>query len=516
MNAEPGVPNDHPELLQVVEVHKRFGGVRALRGASFAIRAGEVHTLVGENGSGKSTLLKIIAGQLRPDSGRLVLDGEELVLRDPPMALARGIVSVTQEMTLAPELSIAENIFLGGRMSRTRFGIDWRTTRRRAHEVLERLGLEHLDVGLPVRRLRPDQQQMVEIARAISMEARILILDEPTSSLTDDEVAALFAVVRRLRDQGIAIVFVSHRLNELFDLASHYTVLRDGITAGAGALADIDRNGLVSLMIGRAHFEETHTGAASADQGEPVLRLTDLSVPGVVDNVSLSIGRGEIVGIAGLVGAGRSELLEAVFGLHRDVTGTIELDGAPVRFTGPRQAIKRGVAFIPSDRKALGLVLSRSVRENVVMVANSRRLRIGFPRRRAERPIVASAFTRLHIVAPSAAADAQTLSGGNQQKVVIAKWLARTPSLMMLDEPTRGVDVGAKAEIYRLLRNAADGGIPVLLSSSETPELLALCDRILVMFRGRLVHELDRASASEAAIARFVAGHIAPGTDTAR
>jgi ABC-type sugar transport system ATPase subunit len=504
--SERVMTDEHREILSVVGVHKRFGGVHALRGATFALRAGEIHTLVGENGSGKSTLLNIVSGQVRPDAGQLLLDGARVELRDPPMALARGIVSVTQETTLALDLSIAENIFLGGRMSRGRFRIDWRTTRRRAHEILARLGLD-LDPSTVVRRLRPDQQQMVEIARALSMQARILILDEPTSSLTDDEVAALFAVVRRLRDGGIAIVFVSHRLSEVFEIASRFTVLRDGITAGTGLLSDIDRDGLVSLMIGRAHRESDYQHPGAIARKSPVLRVTQLRVPGFVEDVSLTLAEGEIVGIAGLVGAGRSELLEAIFGVHGH-GGLIEFRGEPTRFRHPREAIRRGVAFIPADRKGLGLVLTRSVRENVMMVANADRFRLAVPPRRAEMSIVAGAIQRLRIMTPSPLVDVSTLSGGNQQKVVIAKWLTHAPSLMMLDEPTRGVDVGAKAEIYGLLRDAASRGIAILLSSSETPELLTLADRILVMFRGRVVAELPQGVATEAAIAHYAAGHV--------
>jgi ABC-type sugar transport system ATPase subunit len=491
-------------LLALVSIEKHFGGVRALRGADLALRAGEVHALVGENGSGKSTLLNILSGQVRPDSGKVLLDGTEVVLPNPTTALAHGIVTVTQETTLVPDLSVAENILLGNRMVKTRGRIDWRATRALSRQVLDQLDLQ-LDPGTVVRRLRPDQQQMVEIARAMSMRARILILDEPTSSLTADEVQALFSVVHRLRDQSVAVIFVSHRLGEVFALADRYTVLRDGRTVGAGSLGEIDQSGLVSIMIGKAHIDAPPS-RAQVTPGQPALQVTNLTVPGRVRNASFALNHGEILGIAGLVGAGRSELLEALFGLHKGVEGEVLLDGERVSFTSPRSAISRGIAFVPSDRKRLGLVLSRSLRHNIMMAATAHRARLGFPRKATEARVVSGAIRDLRIAASGPSADASTLSGGNQQKVVLAKWFTVSPSVMMLDEPTRGVDVGAKAEIYRLLREAADRGVGVLVSSSESPELLTLCDRILIMFRGQVTSQLLREDATEAAITRHAMG----------
>jgi ABC-type sugar transport system ATPase subunit len=495
-------------VLSVHELRKRFGGVHALSGADLAIAAGEVHALIGENGSGKSTLLKIVSGQLRRDTGRVVLDGEDVEFRDPTEALRAGIATVTQETTLVSDLSIAENIFLGHRLSRRGPMIDWPETRRRARQALDRLQL-NLDPARVVRRLRPDQQQMVEIARALSIDARVLILDEPTSSLTDDEVTALFRVVRRLKEQGVAVVFVSHRLQEVFEIADHYTVLRDGVTVGSGAVSEVGRPTLIHLMVGR-ELEVFASAAATMERGErreSVLRVRDLSVAGYVDGVSLDVRAGEIVGLAGLVGAGRSELLEAVFGLHRSVAGKVWLDGRPLRLRGPRDAAALGVAFVPADRKRQGLVLQMSVRENLAMASTARLTRLRPPAPAQEHTLVASAIRRLRIRAASPRASVSTLSGGNQQKVVLGKWLATNPRVLMLDEPTRGVDVGAKAEIYRLLSDAAANGIGVLASSSETPELLLLCDRILVMFRGRIVASLSREEATEARIASFAAGH---------
>ena len=490
-------------LLRAEAIQKRFGGVHALRGARLAVHAGEVHALVGENGSGKSTLLKIVSGQLQPDHGEIVFGGRRTTFRGAADALRQGIATVTQETTLVPDLSVAENVLLGRRMPRRARLIDWRGTRARARAALARLDLE-LDPSTPVRRLRPDQQQMVEIARALTIDARVLILDEPTSSLTDDEVESLFAVVRRLREQQVAIIFVSHRLHEVFTLADRITVMRDGHTVGAGPAAEFDRQRLIHLMVGRALAEAEP--AQAHIQETAVLRVRGLGVPGACADVDLDVVPGEIVGLAGLVGAGRTELLEAIFGVRRS-HGTIEVGGRPVSYRSPRHAIRDGVALVPSDRKAQGLVLEMSVRENLMMASTAGQLRVRPPSAARELAAVNTAIRDLQIRTQSPRSPVSTLSGGNQQKVVLGKWLATSPRLLMLDDPTRGVDVGAKAEIYRLLHAAAGRGIGILASSSEIPELLTLCDRIVVMFRGRVAASLTREEATEALIAHFAGGH---------
>jgi ABC-type sugar transport system ATPase subunit len=357
-----------------------------------------------------------------------------------------------------------------------------------------------------VRRLRPDLQQLVEIARALSIDARVLILDEPTSSLTEDEVESLFAVVRRLGSQGVATIFVSHRLTEIFAVADRVTVLRDGRTVGGGPVGDFDRARLIRLMVGRA-LEDTEPPQHGAHlEGDAVLRVRGLGLAGAFADVDADVAPGEIVGLAGLVGAGRSELLESLFGLHRP-TGSIEIGGRPATYRNPTQAIRDGVAFVPADRKLQGLVLEMSVRENLMMASTSRLSRLRYPSPAGELAVTRATISDLQIRTRSARAAASTLSGGNQQKVVLGKWLTTKPRLLMLDEPTRGVDVGAKAEIYRLLFDAARDGIGILASSSEIPELLTLCDRILVMFRGRVVASLRREEATEAKIAHFAGGH---------
>jgi ABC-type sugar transport system ATPase subunit len=492
-------------ILHADGMHKRYGGVHALRGASLSIYPGEVHALMGENGSGKSTLLKILSGQIQPDEGQITFAGEQRGFRNAIDALRRGISTVTQETTLAPDLSIAENVFLGHRMARRGGFIDWRRTRKLAKDALARLSLD-LDPATPARRLRPDQQQLVEIARALSIDARVLILDEPTSSLTDDEVEALFAIVRKLSQDGVATIFVSHRINEVFAVADRITVLRDGHTVGGGPAAELDRPKLIQLMVGRA-LDDTAAHEQQSDGGEvSVLRVRRLALPALLDDVDLDVAPGEIVGLAGLVGAGRSELLESLFGLRR-VQGTVRVNGRDVLYRNPRQAIRDGVAFVPADRKLHGLVLSMTVRENLMMASTSRHARIRYPSATRELAAVDDVIANLQIRTHSPRSLVSTLSGGNQQKVVLGKWLMTKPKVLMLDEPTRGVDVGAKAEIYRLLFDAATSGIGILVSSSENPELLTLCDRILVMFRGRVAATLTRDNATEARIAHFAGGH---------
>ncbi|MDF2751763.1 MAG: putative transporter ATP-binding protein [Gaiellaceae bacterium] len=491
-------------VLRAEGLRKRFGGVQALAGATLELRAGEVHGLCGENGSGKSTLLRIVSAQIAADDGRLLLDGRPAAFRDPAEALAAGIATVTQETTLVPELSVAENIFLGPRKPRTWRGIDWRDTRHGAAELLARLNCD-IDLGTPAGRLRPDLQQLVEIARALSTDARVLILDEPTSSLADDEVDSLFAAVRALKESGVATVFVSHRLNEVFSLADRVTVLRDGSVVGSGPIGDFDQRSLIHLMIGR-ELEELELDHRLQDVEDAALRVRGLSVPGRVHGVSLNVRAGEVVGLAGLVGAGRSDLFDALFGLAES-SGEVEVAGRPFRPSDPHEAMKAGLAYVPADRKRLGLVLDMSVRENLVMAKTSRLRRYRRPRRAREQAVVDAATRNFRIVAASSGHPVSRLSGGNQQKVVLAKWLETEPQVLLLDEPTRGVDVGAKAEIYTLLDQAKQGGLALLVSSSETSELQLLCDRILVMYRGRIVARLSREEADDATIARFAMGH---------
>jgi ABC-type sugar transport system ATPase subunit len=491
-------------FLSVTGIHKRFGGVHALRGADLAVRRAEVHSLVGANGSGKSTLLNILSGQVAADAGSIVLDGAPVRFRDPARALASGIATVTQETTLVPELSVAENILLGPRKVRRWFGIDWRASRRRAAEIQKLLGAE-FSIDDRVSDLPPDQQQLVEIARALSMSARLLLLDEPTSSLTEREVESLFELVRSLKSRGLTTIFVSHRMSELFALADRVTILRDGRTVDVGDIQSYDPDRIIERMVGAAPAPVVAT-ASETDDGEPALRVDGLSVPARVHDATLSVFPGEAVGIAGLTGSGRTELLETIFGIRRPSTGRIEVAGTDLRTGRVADAIEHGLAYVPGDRKNQGLVLSMSLTENLTMAQTSRRMRLRVPSRSRERAETRELAATFGIVASSTDASCGTLSGGNQQKVVIAKWMRGSPRVLLMDEPTRGVDVGAKREIYRLLSRAREDGVGILVSSSETEELLLLCDRILVMARGHIVASLDRAQATEANLAHYSMG----------
>jgi ABC-type sugar transport system ATPase subunit len=498
--------------LQLLGIHKRFGGIRALRGADLRISGeGMIHGLMGENGSGKSTLLGVLSGQIQPEEGQILVNGVPVSFANPTAALRGGIAMVSQESALASELTIAENIFLGRRMARGFGGINWKVTRRRAGEVLERLDLDY-DPAWPVHRLRPDQKQMVEIARALSMNTRVLILDEPTSSLTDDEVQALFRAVRQIKSTGVATIFVSHRFNEVFALVDELTVLRDGCTAAHGSVHDFDPRSLVDAMVGKEGAWKDYARASRSSQAQasesPALKIESMTIPGRVYRADLDVARGEIVGIAGLVGAGRSELLEGIFGLRPVSEGSIAVAGAVISVRRPRAAIRQGLGFLPPDRKTQGLVLQRTIDENLTMVATLSRSRFRAPGGHEIDVKAREIAHTMRLHASSNHALVSTLSGGNQQKVAVGKWLMADPRVLLLDEPTRGVDGAAKSEIHELLRGVAATGVGMLVVSSENDELIELCDRILVMFRGRIVASMTAGEADEPTIARYAGGHL--------
>ena len=504
-------PASSAALLELRGIHKRYGGVRALQGADFVLGSrGVVHGLLGENGAGKSTMLGILSGQIQPDEGELLLEGTPVVFRDPPSALANGIAMVSQETAVAPRLSVAENILLGRRLVRAGAAINWRRTHAKAAAVLESLGLDY-DPKWTVANLRPDQRQMVEIARALSQEARVLILDEPTSLLSTDEVEGLFRAVEHLKLEQVSVVFVSHRLTEVFGIADELTVLRDGRTAASGACSEFDVHSLVDAMVGQQGAWESRQLAARKHQADAqapvVLSVSELLAPGLAAPVSLEVRRGEIVGLAGLVGAGRSEVLEAIYGVRRAISGSTSLDGRPLDARSPRAAIDAGVGFLPPDRKREGLVLSMSVRDNITMTSTLGKLRLRRPLRSSEERLTRGICESMRVRTSSSSARAGTLSGGNQQKVALGKLLAYDPRVLLLDEPTRGVDVSAKADIHDLLRGAAERGTALLVSSSEYPELLEVCDRILVMYAGTVVTSLAARETTEAELASWAGGH---------
>jgi ABC-type sugar transport system ATPase subunit len=497
--------SEHHEVprLDVRDVTKSFPGVRVLRGISLEVRPGEAHALVGENGAGKSTLMKIIAGAESPDSGDVLFDGVSMAGADERTARELGIGMVHQERSLVGQLTVAENVFAGSPPTRGPGLVDWRSMRRRTSELLAELRTD-VNPDRLVCELSPAEQQMVEIVKALSVNLRLLILDEPTAALTMAETKHLFEVVRHLTARRVAVLYISHRLAEVFELADRVTVLKDGAVTGTLAAPDVDENGLMQLMVGRELSFDRVPSAGQAD--EPVaLEVRGLAAPPRVQDASLTVRPGEIVCLAGLVGAGRSELCEAIFGARGHVTGEVRVAGRSYRPADPATAMHAGIGMIPEDRKDAGLFLDMTVAENIA-VTNPRTVapRMLMSRRRS-RQLAQKYVDRLGIRTASLDQRVGNLSGGNQQKVLLAKWLARNPAVLIVDEPTRGVDVGARADIYAVLRELAATGMALLVVSSDLPEVLTLADRVVVMSEGRTVGELDGDAATEMTVLEMAA-----------
>jgi rhamnose transport system ATP-binding protein len=482
--------------LQLRDVSKSFGPVVALRAGSIAVQAGSIHALVGENGAGKSTLVKIISGLYRRDSGSMFLDGEQVDFGSTAESKAAGVAVIYQEPTLFPDLSVTENIFMGRQILGQ--GLKGRRIDRAAmHAEADRLftGLGvHIDPRRPALGLSIADQQIIEIAKAISLDAKVLIMDEPTAALSGVEVERLFTVARRLRDEGRALVFISHRFDEVFALCDTVTVMRDGSYIDTRPIAETTVAEMVNLMVGREVAELYPK--SEHEIGDAVLQVEGLHAAGVFHDVSFTVRRGEIVGLAGLVGAGRSEIARAVFGVDGYEQGTVRMNGVEVPARNPRAAIKMGMAFIPEDRRKQGLVTEASVAGNIAGVIRRNLATGGLLTRAAENKAVAGWASRLAVKTSSLDMAAATMSGGNQQKVVIAKWLASNPDLLIIDEPTRGIDVGTKAEVHRLISELAGQGMAILMISSELPEVLGMADRVLVVAEGRLTADLSRAEAT--------------------
>jgi ribose transport system ATP-binding protein len=492
-----------PLLLSMRGIVKSFPGVRALRGVDLSLRGGEVLAVVGENGAGKSTLIKVLAGAHQPDEGRIEFHGQEAHFDSPLDARRAGIAVIYQEFHLVPSLSAVENIFLGRELARAGF-VRRGEERRRAAELFARIGVA-VDPDTPCRELTVAQQQVVEIARALALDARIVVMDEPSATLTPQEVDRLFAIIRDLRMKGIGIIYISHRLDEVFALADRVQVLRDGEAIDCRTIGEATRDELIRLMVGRRLEEEFPKRNVAL--GPPRLVVRGLTRGRKVRDVSFAIHRGEVVGLTGLVGAGRTETARAIFGADRRESGVVELDGRRLDIRSPRDAIAAGIALLTEDRKRQGLVLAQSVRENFALPNLERFSSWGFVRRRAERQALAHRVGELRIRLASVEQPAGNLSGGNQQKVVLAKWLERNCEVLLFDEPTRGIDVGAKVEIYRLINDLAAAGKAILLISSELPEVLGMSDRILVMHEGRLTGEIAEArQATQEQILRLAVG----------
>ena len=490
-------------LLEVGQVTKQFPGVLALRGVDLTLYRGEVLAVIGENGAGKSTLMKILAGVQPADSGEICIDGQPVQFQSVREALAHGVALIHQELNLADNLDVSANIFLG--REPLRFGlIDHDRVKRESREFLDAVGLE-ADPTTLVKKLPVGKQQMVEIAKALSVNARVLIMDEPTSSLSQRETENLFAVIKDLRARGVSIVYISHRLGEVKELADRVTVLRDGKNAGVLARAEINHDAMVRLMVGRdlsAFYQNT-----PREPGAVALQATDLRTPvHPKHTLNFEVRAGEIVGMAGLVGAGRTELLQTLFGVTPAIGGTIAIDGEPVNPKTPNEAIAAGIALTPEDRKQQGVILEMAVRENMSLPSLRRDQRHGFLNRQKEAEITAKMIDQIRIKTPDAEQEVRYLSGGNQQKVVLGKWLAMKPFVLLLDEPTRGIDVGAKQEIYGLMEQLAADGVAILFVSSEMEEVLGMSDRALVMHEGRLAGELRRDELNEEAVMQLATG----------
>jgi ribose transport system ATP-binding protein len=512
-----GTGDTAPEpVLEVANVGKSFAGVHALREVDFALHPGEVHALIGENGAGKSTLIKVMTGVYRPDSGRVRFAGEDRHLRNPLEAQAAGISTIYQEVNLVPLMSVARNLYLG--REPRRFGVvDLGRMEREATETLRGFGVT-VDVTRPLRTLGLGAQQMVALARAVQVDARVVIMDEPTSSLEPREVETLFSVIRGLRDQGIAVVFVSHRLDELYTICDRVTVLRDGRSVHTGPMAGLDRLELVSMMLGREMSTVRDKGATAFDgahrarDGEPVLSARGLTVRHRITDVSVEIRPGEVVGLGGLLGAGRSETAKAIVGALAADAGEVAVAGETLQRRSPAAALRAGVALLPEDRKTEGIIPSLSVRENIALAALPRLSRAGVVSPAKVDAVVRTFMERLRIKASSPDQRVSDLSGGNQQKVLLARWLCMNPKVMLLDEPTRGIDVGAKAEVQSLIEELAREGLGVLLISSEMEELVEGSDRVVVLRDGRVTGHLEGAEVTEAELMRALAAET-PGTD---
>jgi rhamnose transport system ATP-binding protein len=476
-------------VLTATGITKSFGGVQALKGVSFELRSGEVHGLIGENGAGKSTLIKIITGAELPDAGQLEVNGRSVAANDPLVSRRLGIAAIYQQPALFPDLSVAENIAIGlGRGDAWRW-INWGERRRLAAELLERIGAR-IRPDADVRTLSMPEQQLVEIARALGAEARILVMDEPTASLSVREVEHLFGVIRQLRSQGVGIIYVTHRLEELSQIADRVTALRDGALVGTRAMKDVARGELIQMMVGRelsAVFPKI-----DVSPGEVLFEARRLTCreSGVRD-VSFQVRAGEILGLAGLVGAGRTELARVLFGITPADGGQILLGGRPVRVSSPARAVELGIAYLPEDRRRHGVILEMPVAANTTLAILRRISTLGW----------------LGIKTASIEAPVENLSGGNQQKVALARWLAAEPKVLIVDEPTQGIDVGSKAEIHRMLCELAQQGLAIVMVSSEMPEILGMSDRIAVMHAGRIVATLDRAAATQETLLALALGH---------
>jgi len=490
-------------VLRLEDIVKTFPGVRALDGVSFSVMPGEVHALMGENGAGKSTLMKVLGGIYQPDGGAIFMGDEQVVMSGPLEAKAKGIVFIHQELSLAEELSVAENIYLG-ELPKKSFGrVDWATLTARTDAILSKLNVG-FDARTRVGTLSIANQQMVEIARALTHEAKAVIFDEPTASLTDAEKVVLFDVISDLKSDGVGIIYISHRMEEIFKITDRISILRDGQYQGTVNTAETNEEKVTQMMIGRKL--DLSRNASHHELGDTALDVRGLTVKGLFEDVSFSIRRGEVVGFYGLVGAGRTEIAETLFGLRDPSSGTIHLDGEEVRIASPSDAIARGISLVPEDRKGQGLVLGMNCRDNMTLPQVDDLKAGPFVAEGAEIAIFDQYRDRLDIRTPGWKQQAGNLSGGNQQKIVIGKWLSMHPNVLIVDEPTRGIDVGSKSEIHKLLRELAAQGYAVMVISSEMPEVLHVSDRIVAMYAGKIMRTFTSEEVTEDSLIQAISG----------
>lgn len=490
-------------ILRFDRITKRFPGVLALDNVSFEIRKGEVHALVGENGAGKSTLIKIVTGVYQKASGEIFLEGKPVSFSNPHEALKNGVAAIYQEFNLIPALTVAENIFMGHHFTRKGFLVDWGKIREEAQKLMAFLDVD-IDVDVKVRDLGVAKKQVVEIAKALSLNARVLIMDEPTATLAQKEIEGLFRIIRFLKQQGVTVIYISHRLEEIFEICDRVTVLRDGRYVGTKPIQDVKIEEIIRMMVGREVVEKFPR--VTYHVGEEILRVENLTRHGVLENISFSVRKGEILGIAGMVGSGRTELLRAIYGLDPIDKGEIYVRGKKVQIRSPLEAINHGIALLPEERKTQGLVLLLSVLDNLGLPLLSSLSRRGFVDDLRLEQIAQEMIEHMNIKTPSLFQKTMYLSGGNQQKVVLGKWFAKKCDIYLFDEPTRGIDVGAKIEIYHLMNKLIEQGSTIVMVSSELPEILAMSDRILVMREGKVMGMLQREEATQEAILHLALG----------
>lgn len=483
-------------ILQFENVSKHFPGVKALDDVSFSIKKGCIHALMGENGAGKSTLIKILAGINTTYQGEVLLEGKALNLKNPSDAQKHGISVVHQEIKLAETLTVTENIFLGNLIYKNGL-VDWKEMRRRAHDMITGLGMD-INVNVSVDTLTVAKKQIVEICKAVNQDCKVLVMDEPSATLTDKELSVLFDIMKKLVASGVTIVYISHRMEEIFNLAQDITVLRDGKHVDTLPITECDRGKLIKMMVGRTL--EREYPKENVEIGSTILKVENLTRKGVFENISFELHKGEILGFSGLVGSGRTEVMRAMLGIDKSSSGTVTLNGEVIKNVNFKQAIKRGFGLIPEDRKLQGLVLQAKVKENICMVSLDKILKRGILCTKLEEKYAREYVKTLSVATPTIETEVQYLSGGNQQKVVIAKWLMENSDIIIMDEPTRGIDVGAKSEIYRLMCQLVKQGKSIIMISSEMPEILGMCDRIVVMHEGHKMGELKASEATQESI----------------